>query len=122
MENKSRVRLIRIYLEDFRARKYEVVRVPRTTFNKSIKRKFNSWVALINKVRGCNYTARILTGNHLCHFCGGFVDGRDVDELCLYCKERFNVKYYKMIKNVDDIPLEEESDDESELHTDTAEE
>lgn len=115
MQTKPRVKIIRIYLEDFRARRYEIVRIPRTIFNKSVKRKFNSWLALINKDRGLNYTARILTGNHLCHFCGGFVDGRDVDELCDYCKERFNVTHYRQIRKKDelnDIPLEADDDNE----------
>jgi hypothetical protein len=125
MNIKSRVKVVRVYLEDFSARKYEVIRIPRTTFNKSVKRKFDSWLALINKVRGLNYTARILTGNHLCHFCGGFVDGKNVDELCDYCKERFNVNLYTQIKKRDtlnDVPIEEEQDESTELYTDTAEE
>lgn len=115
MEKKKRIKVVRIYLEDFRARKYEVLRVPRTTFNKSIKQKFDSWLALLNKSRGTNYTARILTGNHLCRFCGGFADGKDRDLLCVDCKSRFNVDYYKQIKYKDpfeDVPFNPDDEDD----------
>lgn len=114
MEKKKKIKVVRIYLEDFRARKYEVLRVPRTVFNKSIKHKFDSWLALLNKVRGTNYTARILTGNHLCKFCGGFCDGKDKDILCQDCSERFGVKFYKQIKYkdpYDDVPFEIDEED-----------
>lgn len=102
-EKKKKIKVIRIYLEDFEARKYEIVRIPRTVYNNTIKDNFAGWLDLINKTRNAHYTARVLTGNHLCHYCGGFTDGRNYDELCIDCKRRFGVTYYKQIKSRDAV-------------------
>jgi hypothetical protein len=97
--NGKQVKMVRVYLEDFRARKYEVVKVPLAIFKKSIEPKFSSWVSLINKTRNANYKGYVLTGkNHLCRFCGGFVEGKIRDKMCDWCLEVHGTDSYAEFK------------------------
>lgn len=95
----KQIKIVRIYLEDFKARKYEVVNVYASAYNKNIKHNFQKWVNTINLAKGTNYKGYVLTGkNHLCKFCGGFVEGTDRDKLCDWCSERFGTSSYKKFK------------------------
>jgi rubrerythrin len=95
----KQVKIVRIYLEDFEARKYETMVVLASAYNKFIKDNFQTWLNTINMAKGTNYKGYVLTGqNHLCKFCGGFVAGINRDEMCDFCSERFCTRSYKQFK------------------------
>jgi hypothetical protein len=95
----KQVKIVRIYLEDFYQRTVKIVPIELSIFKKTIEPKFQSWVNTMSLADGKEYVGYVLTGkNHLCKFCGGIVLGKNRDEMCDWCTERFGTNSYKQYR------------------------